>query len=190
MSYAQAFRQEYFKRASQWSDLGRHLPYLYQVAHSIAAPVVIELGVRSGVSTSAFLRAVAERGGHVHSVDINHPDVPMWWAETGLWTFHVGDDLDVGIMSLLPDEADIVFIDTSHFYDQTYGELLNYVPRTRPGGLVLLHDTELVMPAGFTGDPYPVRRALDDYAAETGVTWTNRDGDSGLGVIRIPREDT
>lgn len=179
-------RKTYLGAASHWSDLGHHLPYIYEATATYTEPLVIELGVRSGVSTTGFLRAVAERGGHVHSVDIHHPNVPIWWADTGLWDFHVGDDLSDEILAALPSEVDIVFIDTSHFYAQTLSELRQYVPRVRPGGLVLLHDTELETPEGFTGDPYPVRRALDDYCAATGRTWQNRPGDSGLGVIRIP----
>lgn len=185
MSYASEFRSEYIARASRWSDIGRHLIYLYETASAYAHPVIIELGVRSGVSTTAFLRAAAENDGHVHSVDIHHPDVPIWWAETDIWSFTVGDDLHPSVLRDLPDVADVVFIDTSHHYGQTLSELQTYVPRVRSGGVVLLHDTELAMPEGFSGEPYPVRRAIDDYCAAEGRTWENRPGDSGLGVICI-----
>ena len=179
-------RTEYDERGIGWSDLGAHLPRLYEFARGYRAPTIIELGVRDGASTVAFLRAVSEVGGHVHSADIRHPQVPIWWADTQWWTFHVGDDLSTPILDALPERADIVFIDTSHYYDHTLAELHTYVPRVKRGGLVLCHDTELEVPPDWPGIHYPVQHALDDYCAETGRTWENISGDSGLGVIRIP----
>ncbi len=178
----------YVKHCSAWNDLGRHLPWLYETAVSYTSPVIIELGVREGVSTSAFLRAVDQVGGHVYSCDISHPKVPMWWADTGLWTLHIGDDMTPEMLDALPDSADVLFIDTSHFEDHTLAELRAYVPRVRPAGLVLLHDTELECPSGYGGRTYPVRHAIETYCAETGLMWENRGGDSGLGIIRIAGE--
>jgi cephalosporin hydroxylase len=186
LTHAVRIRTAYEEWRQQWTDLGAHLPRLYDFTTAYAEPIVIELGVRDGVSTMAFLRGVSEVGGHVHSADTRHPQVPIWLADTGLWTFHVGDDLSVPILDALPERADIVFIDTSHYYDHTLAELRTYVPRVKRGGLVLCHDTELEVPPDWPGIHYPVRNALDHFCAETGRTWVNIPGDSGLGVIRIP----
>ena len=173
---------EYRARLAMWSDIQQHLPQLHTEA-STGDAQIIELGVRAGNSTAAFLAAVEQHGGHVWSVDIDTPPVP--WTGHPQWTFIEGDDLDVA--DQLPDGVDIVFIDTSHYYVQTLAELEVYVPKVKPGGVVLLHDTELEAPWNFpAGDPgFPVRVAVVEYCAEHGLTPEFVSGCYGLGIIRI-----
>lgn len=166
------------------SDIVDHLPRLHAEASGGDA-FVIELGVRTGVSTIAFLHAVELHGGHVWSVDINPPP-PHEWTGHEQWTFMLGDDLELA--EQLPDNVDVVFIDTSHTYDQTCAELEMYVEKVRPGGVVLLHDVELKHPelSPITDPPFPVRAAVDEYCAANGLTVEIVSGCYGLGVIRIP----
>ena len=173
---------EYDLRCGLNSDIQQHLPQLYTEA--LAGGVTIELGVRSGNSTSAFLAAAEMNGGHVWSVDIVPPKVP-WWGHNQ-WSVLVGDDLDLA--DDLPDDVDVLFIDTSHHYVQTQAELELYVPKVKPGGVVLLHDVELEQPDGCpaTDPPFPVRVAVDEYCAEHGLSPEYVGGCYGLGVIRIP----
>jgi predicted O-methyltransferase YrrM len=185
-------RTEYEARAGQWSDIQGHLPTLHGEVASRPGARVLELGVRWGTSTSALLAGAEESGGHVWSVDIAAPSVPDWWAGTGLWTLTVGDDLDPAVAAAQPAELDVLFIDSSHTFDQTAGELRLYVPRVRPGGVVLMHDVELDGPdrsyirPGGTDVPFPVARALDEFCAETSREWEARTGSYGLGIIRVP----
>ena len=181
-------RTEYEARAGQWSDIQGHLPALHAAVADRPAAQVLELGVRWGTSTACLLAAAEATDGHVWSVDVAEPAVPDWWAGTGLWTLTVGDDLDPAVAAAQPVELDVLFVDTSHTYGQTTAELRLYVPRVRPGGMVLLHDTELQVPeAASASDPlFPVARALDDYCAARGLEWENRTGSYGLGVIRVP----
>lgn len=176
---------EYVVRCREWSDIVDHLPRLHAEA-STGDALVIELGVRSGNSTAAFLAAVTEHGGHVWSVDVHPPQVPPEWHALDEWTVLIGDDL--AIAHLLPPEVDVLFIDTSHAYRQTANELLTYVQNVKPGGVVLLHDTELERPeAGGPDDPpFPVRRAVDEFCDLYGMTPEYVAGCNGLGVIRIP----
>jgi predicted O-methyltransferase YrrM len=176
---------EYAVRCREWSDIVDHLPRLHAEA-AIGGCLVIELGVRSGNSTAAFLAAVAAWGGHVWSVDVNAPQVPPEWFASDQWSVLVGDDL--ALAHLLPPVVDVLFIDTSHQYGQTVAELAAYVPKVKPGGVVLLHDTELERPeAGLPDDPpFPVRQAVDEFCAAHGLTPEYVPGCNGLGVIRIP----
>lgn len=184
-------QSEYAQRRQVWSDIVDHLPTLHDTVLNYPKAVVLELGTRWGTSTSAFLAAAERVDGHVWSVDIADPVVPGWWAETGRWTVTVGDDLNPAVAAAQPAEVDVLFIDTSHTYDQTLAELRLYVPRVRPGGTVLMHDTELDGPdrsfirPGGTDVQFPVARALDAYCAETGLEWVNNTGCYGLGVIKI-----
>lgn len=175
-------RAEYEQRCQIPSDIYQHLPRLHDEAAK-GDITVIELGVRSGNSTAAFLCAVEEHGGHVWSVDT---DPTYVFADHPQWTFIQGDDLDVAVY--LPDGVDLVFIDTTHYYQQTWAELETYVPKVRPGGVVALHDTELETPhlASSLDPPFPVRVAVDEYCAEHDLHAEHVTGCYGLALIRIP----
>jgi predicted O-methyltransferase YrrM len=185
-----ALEAEYEARATTWSDIQGHLPFLLEQAAATPGGRLLELGVRSGNSTAALLLAAERAGGHLWSVDLEAPQAPSWWALTGRWTFLQADDLDPATLEQLGGGFALVLIDTSHTYDHTLAELRAYVPLVRPGGMVCCHDVELVghdaRGYGITGPSGPVRRALDDYCAETGLAWTERPGSFGLGVMRMP----
>jgi hypothetical protein len=88
----------------------------------------------------------------------------------------------------VPREIEVLFDDASHDYGKTLEELRLWVPRVRPGGVVLMHDTEWLAPASMGNPPdiTPVGQALTDYCEETGLTWVNKPGCYGLGIMRIP----
>ena len=191
----------YRDRASKWSDIREYLPFLHDTAKSYENVRVLELGSRKGNSTLAFLAAAEEVDGHVWSGDITDvsrdPQGMLPWAQCPRWTFVCGDDMDPKIREWFPPQVDVFFLDTSHEYEHTLAELRAYMPRVAPGGVALFHDTNLYgwtggLPAGIwaggtpAGENYPeVRQALDEYCAETGLSWENLPGTYGLGVIRL-----
>jgi predicted O-methyltransferase YrrM len=185
LQYGPALRADYDARCTTWSDIQDWIPTLHDTAARYPGAVVLELGVRSGNSTSAFLLAVDEVRGHLWSADVNTPGVPGWWWSYPRWTCRIGDDCNPAVAVDLPAEVDVLFIDTSHHYEHTLNELRLYVPRVKSGGVVLMHDTELEQPDGYAGGPFPVARALDAYCAEAGLRWENRAGCYGLGVIQL-----
>lgn len=176
--------QEFERRAGSGSDIGAHLPRLFELA-STPFVKVIELGVRSGDSTSAFLAAAEANGGEVWSVDVVQPNVPESWSELPFWYLTMGDDLEVS--DRLPDNVDIVFIDTSHTFEQTKAELELYWGKVKPGGRIVLHDTELERPdASPVSDPdFPVMVAVREFCQKMGfsVEWVT--GCYGLGVVSV-----
>lgn len=185
-----------------WSDMRSQLPLLRDAARQHWQPVIAELGVRDCNSTVAFLAGAAACGGQVWSVDLNPPAGPFPVAGGSAWHFLHADDTSTQAGDWLPDQLDVLFIDTSHLFDHTLWELREYVPRVRPGGRVLCHDTSISAEfmvsygerAAADGPQYPVAAALDIYCAETGLTWTaqphvEQEGGkpfSGLGMIIIP----
>jgi cephalosporin hydroxylase len=185
-----ALHDAYLDRLLTWSDIQEYLPFLHETATSYPAVRVLELGTRKGNSTLAFLAAADAAGGHVWSGDIGNIVLDaqgmLPWAGNPRWTFIHGDDMDAAVQSRFPAEVDIFFLDTSHEYEHTLAELRSYMPRVSRGGVALFHDTNLL---GWGGNPprkdYPeVRQALDAYCAETGLSWENRRGTYGMGVIR------
>jgi predicted O-methyltransferase YrrM len=182
MAVAVSFHDEYLDRLDAPSDVQYCMPWMRGAALRYSQTRVLELGVRSGNSTCAFLAGVERSRGHVWSVDTMAPGVPEHWAESGLWSFICGDDLAVP----LPEGGfDIVFIDTSHSYAHTLAELHRFVPLVREGGTVLLHDTLLEHVDGDP-QPFPVAHALGTFCRETGREWTEHGGTYGFGEIARP----
>lgn len=179
-----SFLAEYEERLTRPSDVQYCMPWMREAALRYPKVYVLELGVRSGNSTSAWLSAAEENGGHVWSMDTEPPAVPAHWHQSPLWTFVQGDDLSADIW-LEQFTFDIVFIDTIHTYAHTLAELGRYVPQVRPGGSMFLHDSLL---RDVDGEPaaYPVATALGEYCGERGLDWTEHGGQFGFAEISRP----
>ena len=182
VSTAMSLGTEYAIRCAEPSDINEHLPMFVELVAATNAQHVIELGTRTGVSTIAWLYGLEATGGRLTSVDIDErPAIGEW----DRWTFIHGDDLDPDVVAQL-EPADIVFIDTSHLYEQTVHELNLYRWLVKPGGLLVLHDTELPIPEGAPPRPlYPVKTAMVEFCQANGYRYTNRPNCWGLGIIQI-----
>lgn len=198
-------REDYLRRLAEPSDIKDELPLLLEYATRYPLVRVLELGVRSGRSTSAFLAAAAQVAGHVWSIDMRPPDVPDRWSQSRYWTFKQANDLDVTPdLEGWPASYHVLFIDTSHTLEHTLAELRRFVPYVLPGGIVLCHDTRLD-DADLNGGQEPrVRQALDIFCAEYHLAgqvmpwsngrvihprrqqWAERGGRYGLGVMDAP----
>lgn len=168
------------------NDIKDEMPYLLRAAEGYQQVRVLEIGVRSGKSTSAFLAACARVGGHLWSVDQAVPQVPGWWHECGYWSFVQARSLDVDPrITWGVDEFDIVFLDGDHSKEGVLAELRKFTPLVARGGWIGSHDTKLT-DAVMAGQVPGVAEALDLFCAETGRTWAERGGQFGLGVIEAP----
>lgn len=170
-------RQRYLRELQRDSDIRHHLPLLY----SHGGGLVVELGTRSGVSTSAFLAAAEKHGGHVVSIDI--ADVSNLYRGHPRWTCIQGDSRHPELPGMIQNAhkgmIDTLLVDTEHTYEQVTAELLLWAPYVRPGGHILCHDTET-----FPG----VRGAIDDWIASeaplgTSVVYVLPN--NGMGVITL-----
>lgn len=104
------------QHAATTRDMEPHIPTLQRLASG--ARLAVEFGVRTGVSTWALLDAIAE-DGVLLSWDIAPLMTPDRVRFDPRWTLHMGDSLRAEV----PGPPDLVFIDTSHRYAQTLGEL-------------------------------------------------------------------
>ncbi len=175
---------QYRQACTQPSDINEHLPLFVDLCKELGAQKVIELGTRGGPSTIAWLYGLKWTGGRCWSA----PGPQLLHLRH--WSFVQGDDLDPEVIKQLPDEADIVFIDTTHAYEDTLAELNVYLYKVRPGGRIVLHDTQLERPFEFvTGRPqprFPVARAVEEFCQENDFAWANHGPWPGLGVIEVP----
>lgn len=178
-----SLEDEYNRLIEIPSDIVNHLPRFVKMVHDLNAQHVIELGTRSGVSTVAWLYALEKTGGKLTSIDID-PVPPI--GDYPHWVFIQSDDLNPDIVASL-DSADIIFIDTSHLYEQTVKELHTYLPLVKNGGVLVLHDTELAMPMGasFAEPQYPVKKAVLEFIDETGFEYVIHEDCWGLAIINV-----
>lgn len=174
---------EYRRLCRTPSDIYEHLPVFFHMVGELGATKVIELGTRSGVSTIAWLYGLHDQG-ELWSVDLD-PQPPIGdWPH---WTFIQGDDLNPDVVRQLPSDADVVFIDTSHAYAQTLAELNVYSRKVRPGGRIVLHDTELRRPE-LVGPqpPFPVKKAVTEFCDDEALKVEFLPNCFGLAIITIP----
>lgn len=163
-------QERYQEVAAAPSDIQRHLSRLRREAHG----TVLELGVRGGSSTVALLAGLEERGGMLWSVDVD-PASAAVFPDHAQWCFVLADSRDEGpvVEAGLPDELDVLFIDTIHTYEQVRDELAVWGDRVVDGGLILFHDT----------DSYPpIRRAISEWCKSRSVPFEFRGESNGLGV--------
>lgn len=164
------------------SDIVDHLDYMVSLVLDLNAKNVIELGVRHGTSTIAWLHGLVVTGGHLWSVDIDPtPD----WLQHDRWTFVRGSDLHPDVLADLPRYVDIAFIDTTHHYMHTRFELETCRTLVRAGGVIVCHDTEVERPyrAPAVDPPFPVRQAIHEFCARWGVDLEINPACNGLATI-------
>lgn len=150
---------------------------------------IVELGIRSGVSTKTFLLGCKITGGHVWSVDISEVRVPNIhfgpdWGLEPFWTYtqHV-DSLDYE----WDKPIDLLFIDTSHTYEQTLAELRKYSPYIKDGGIILMHDSLMDHIKGWG-----VLRAIKTFLSDNhNYSYYETGVEGGLGVLtKLPHPFT
>lgn len=165
------------------SDINGHLQTMVDLVEQLNARHVIELGTRSGISTTAWLYALETTGGRLTSVDLDpQPDLGGDWPH---WSFIQGDDTDPAVIDQL-EPAEIVFIDTSHHYQHTKRELEIYRHLVKSAGVIVCHDTDLRHPDGAPLVPaFPVKKAVIEFCETYGCEWLNLPGCYGLGIIKV-----
>lgn len=133
---------QYHENAGMWP----YLPVLRSLVLQTRAQQVIELGVHAGGSTSAFLLALMETGGKLWSCDIMPPQSPINRLELRLsqdhpqlWTFVRGDTTELALEGLPPTSCDVLLVDAA--FENRYMDLVHYGLRVRPGGFILIHDS-------------------------------------------------
>lgn len=158
-------------------DMVPHLDQLTDLASS--SNVVIEWGVRTGVSTVALLRGLPEDGSLL-SVD-SDPSVvsaahPVMHQDPR-FRLLIGSDLD--LESEYPFQPDLVFIDSTHTYEHTRDELV--ICDRLEAKRIALHDYLYVHPNGYCR----VQEAVDEFVSggkyELEVLYPS---DFGLAVLK------
>lgn len=143
-----------------WSDVQGHLDTFVDLVVDNGYRKILELGVRHGTSTAAWLWAAEQTDGHVWSVDWDK----LVNFDTDRWTFYQYDDRDPTLWDVLSlvGPFDVVFIDTSHQFAHTVYEIQKTYPLLSSGGTLVFHDTEVeTFEHHESNEPaFPVRKAV------------------------------
>ena len=173
-------------------DSDKHLLTLFSIALSSGSKVLIELGVREGVTTVPLLEATKLLGGELHSVDVvdNCLDIKDC---NNIWTYHKQDAIEF-LKSWPKDKTiDFIFIDDWHSYDHVKKELEILDELVSPSSVIILHDlmygntcpvyhVDLTMDTGqwAQGGPYRAVAELNPQFWEfSTLPWNN-----GLTILR------
>lgn len=153
----------YTKHLLANSDIREHLGLLHGLA--LDCNKIIELGLRSGVSTSALLAS----GANVTSYDNDKScakyanDLRKAYPHTFAWI--LADSRKV----MIP-ECDMLFIDTDHTYATTKTELFRHRVSVRKW--IILHDTETFGRKDRKPGTGPgIMTAIDEFTKEFCHVW-------------------
>jgi cephalosporin hydroxylase len=153
--------------ARNWSDLSDHLEDLFVLAIEQRPRLIVELGVRGGESTFVFERVARLCHSKIVSVDLEDcTDI----AHIPHWTFVQKDDVQFGqafgewcrAQNMDPN-IDLLFLDTSHFFEHTLKEIEVWFPWLSDRAIVCFHDTNM-------------RRIYRRKDGSRGVGWNNHRG--------------
>jgi hypothetical protein len=137
---------EYAHAACTSSDIFEHIPTIREYAAQCVD--VVEMGVRSGVSTWGFLRGLIDAAEKdpdtprsLTGFDLSVAPLP--YRQTSVTGIH-GLSLrffEENVLHAPPVACDLLFIDTFHVYGQLVRELALHAPGTRK--FILMHDTTI-----------------------------------------------
>lgn len=123
--------------------------FLGRLVANSGAMSVVELGTFTGWTSAhmALGLKLADKGGALTCVDINQECLDAARANLtrlGLEqrvSYVCGRSLDPEVLKAVPDQIDVIFLDTSHIYEDTVKEIETYFPRLRTAGLFVMHDS-------------------------------------------------
>ena len=124
------------------SDLGKtNTSKLMELAGSYSNSTFVDLGVRFGYSSEAFLAGGSARGNMVHGVDIDLSRIPQAVHGHPLYESTRGDSATVGRYWNPLRSVSILFVDTIHVKEMILAELLTWFSSVEVGGTFVFHDT-------------------------------------------------
>lgn len=167
--YSMKFLESIRERMNINTDISSHLDTLYLKALEMNPKRIVELGVRSGESSRMFSYVAQETNCEVFGLDIDTCDYSF--VHNG--KFFQGDDCKFANYYPIiygTKNIDILFIDTSHYYDHTVQEIRSWFPHLSDKSLVIFHDTNL-------GTRYTRKNGTSDQG------WDNQ-----RGVVRAVQE--
>jgi predicted O-methyltransferase YrrM len=112
--------------------------YLYDEIEKIPKPLILEFGVRDGISTNFFLDLCKKNNGKLYSVDVNDCSKV---SNDSNWTFIKSRDDNFGyIEKNIPQYFDIIYLDTLHEADHVEKIFNYYYSKLKVNGYFYIDD--------------------------------------------------
>jgi cephalosporin hydroxylase len=135
------------ERARTRTAINEHLVTLFIESLTARPRLIVELGVGGGESTFVLSRVAQMCGATLVSLDINDRSHVCSYED---WIFIRQDDIEFArkfagwcAARQLAPKIDVLFIDTSHYYEHTRQEIAAYFPLMANSSKVFFHDTNL-----------------------------------------------
>lgn len=133
MNSQEILQREFVAACNTVSDINKHVPVLHRLAQECNS--VIELGVRTGVSTRAFLPLDVKLRSYDIEADHRVSELFLVANSQGKdMQYIMGDSLKIDV-----EPADLMFVDTVHSYEQVSAELARHGNKIRK--YIAFHDT-------------------------------------------------
>jgi len=101
-------------------------------------PKILEFGVRHGVSTSLFIDICNQKKGNLYSIDVH--DYSYTFNDEK-WKFIQSKDDDfTKVASEIPNEFDVIFLDTIHKAEHVSNIFYHYYNKLKVGELFIIDD--------------------------------------------------
>ena len=171
-----------------------HLHFAYDLVALLKPRLLVELGVDRGESYFAFCQSASENQTATHSFGIDTwrgDEHAGGYDETtfaqvsahnrdnyAAFSTLIRSTFDDALAQFEPDSIDVFHLDGLHTEAAVRHDLASWLPKVRPGGIVLLHDI------GVRAKGFGVWKVWEELRKE-GRSWTLADG-PGLGVWQKP----
>jgi hypothetical protein len=192
--------RKYEEKVTTPSDINEHLPVLKEYGEKCRT--IVEMGVRSLVSTWAFLAAKPRK---LISIDLQNPSI-FGGNLNEVYDLSKENDISFEFIesSSLDYEmpfSDLLFIDTWHDYLQLKKELYRHHVNTKK--YIILHDTNVygykdeslyedyTSPREETNLPKGLCPAIDEFLMDNKewILWERRPNNNGLTVLKRMKND-
>src|SRR3972149_859611 len=164
--------------ADRLYDINEHVETLYVLTKMCLLHnkkgVVVELGTGNMAnSTVPILRACQEMNATLVTTDVGYTVHPAVDGEPNLIK---RNDESVKMGLDWDEEVDMIFLDTSHTFEQTEKEIEVWMPFLKINGMFIFHDTNLSWSGVYT--------AINNYLkGKENYIFYNFTNNNGLGII-------
>lgn len=141
-------------------DMRSHEFFLYGLVRGIKPKRILEIGVRTGISTMTMMQAVMDDRIQCdyHICDIDPACLNLEYPFPITSHIMASDDL----ATQWDKRIDLLMIDGCHEYSQVHRDLVNFMPYVLPSGFILLHDTNPSEQDKHPGACWDAYKILDD----------------------------
>jgi hypothetical protein len=183
------FRPESLHEPDAWTG---HIPFAYWLTTQVKPEIFVELGTHTGNSYFSFCQTISESklSTLAYAIDTWHGDEHSGHYDESIYQKVCKENEKYSSFSTLIrstfDEAlgrfeaasiGILHIDGLHTYEAVSQDFWSWLPKIKPGGLVLLHDTNIYR------DTFGVFKLWREISKEyPSIEFLHS---SGLGVIQV-----